>query len=177
MALLTGRQLTGIRLHSDTSGLTTSRGKARGFGMILTLLAGYPATSVAGLGAAFLLTRQLPLAVLWSLLVLMALMLVKIRNFYGLWIILVLGGGVFALTWWANAQVQHAAAYVITWFLLFAGPRPVLEMACQRRTSAATSDADQLGRLTWLPAALWVAIFFVVTVAGAAAGTYLLLQP
>ena len=27
IALLTGRQLTGIRLHSDTSGLTVSRGK------------------------------------------------------------------------------------------------------------------------------------------------------
>src|SRR5690625_7407614 len=57
IALLTGRQLSGIRLHSDTSGLTTSRGKPRGLGMILTLFAGYPAASAAGLGAAFLLSR------------------------------------------------------------------------------------------------------------------------
>lgn len=36
IALLTGRQLSGIRLHSDTSGLTVSRGKPTGIGMILT---------------------------------------------------------------------------------------------------------------------------------------------
>lgn len=43
IALLTGRQLTGIRLHSDTSGLTVSRGKPHGLGMILTAAAGYTA--------------------------------------------------------------------------------------------------------------------------------------
>lgn len=186
MALLTGRQLSGIRLHSDTSGLTTSRGKPRGFGMILTLLAGYPAASSAGIGAAFLLSRQLPLAVLWSLLALMALMLLKIRNFYGLWVILVLGAGVFALTWWASPQIQLAAAYAITWFLLLAGPRPVIEMSRQRRTQAAShqprartgnSDADQLGRLTWLPAPVWVALFFITTLAAAIGGAYLLARP
>lgn len=185
MALLTGRQLSGIRLHSDTSGLTTSRGKPRGFGMILTLLAGYPAASAAGFGAAFLLSHQLPLAVLWSLLVLMALMLLKIRNFYGLWVILVLGAGVFALTWWASPQIQLAAAYAITWFLLLAGPRPVIEMSRQRRAQGArqsrtptgNSDADQLGRLTWLPAPVWVALFFVATLAAAAGGAYLLARP
>ncbi len=43
VALLTGRTLTGIRLHSDTSGLTVSRGKPYGLGMILTAAAGYTA--------------------------------------------------------------------------------------------------------------------------------------
>ncbi|CAM5473027.1 hypothetical protein SALBM311S_02268 [Streptomyces alboniger] len=43
IALLTGRTLTGIRLHSDTSGLTVSRGKPHGLGMILTAAAGYTA--------------------------------------------------------------------------------------------------------------------------------------
>lgn len=43
IALLTGRSLSGIRLHSDTSGLTVSRGKPTGLGMILTAAAGYTA--------------------------------------------------------------------------------------------------------------------------------------
>lgn len=43
VALLTGRTLTGIRLHSDTSGLTVSRGKPHGIGMILTAASGYTA--------------------------------------------------------------------------------------------------------------------------------------
>lgn len=145
--------------------------------MVLTLFAGYPAASAAGVGAAFLLSMGLPLAVLWLLLALMALMLLKIRNFYGLWVILVLGAGVFALTWWAGPRVQMGAAYLITWFFLLAGPRPVLEMARQRRSGPRNSDADQLGRLTWLPAPIWVAIFFFTTLGAGALGAYLLLEP
>ena len=50
VALLTGRSLSGIRLHSDTSGLTVSRGKPTGLGMILTAAAGYTAPPLLGLG-------------------------------------------------------------------------------------------------------------------------------
>lgn len=42
VALLSGRKLNGIRLHSDTSGLTVSTGRASGPGMVFTLFAGYP---------------------------------------------------------------------------------------------------------------------------------------
>ena len=42
-----GRRLDGIRLHSDTSGLTVSRGKPTGIGMVLTAAAGYTAPSAA----------------------------------------------------------------------------------------------------------------------------------
>ncbi|MGO4752945.1 M50 family metallopeptidase, partial [Streptomyces sp. 2MCAF27] len=46
VALVSGRRLEGIRLHSDTSGLTVSRGKPTGLGMILTAAAGYTAPSL-----------------------------------------------------------------------------------------------------------------------------------
>ena len=39
-ALLTGRRLAGIRLHSDTPGLTVSDGRPTGAGMVLTVDAG-----------------------------------------------------------------------------------------------------------------------------------------
>lgn len=51
MALLTRRKLEGIRLHSDTSGVTLTRGRPTGPGMVLTALAGYLAPSLLGLGA------------------------------------------------------------------------------------------------------------------------------
>src|SRR4029078_3226246 len=35
-AVFTGRRLVGIRLHSDTSGLTVSHGRPRGLGMVVT---------------------------------------------------------------------------------------------------------------------------------------------
>src|SRR5690348_7286751 len=50
VALLCGRRLAGVRLHSDTSGVTVSYGKPRGLGMILTVAAGYVTPSLLGLG-------------------------------------------------------------------------------------------------------------------------------
>ena len=54
-ATVSGRRLSGIRLHSDTSGLTVSRGRPHGPGMVFTLVAGYPAPALLGLGSAWLL--------------------------------------------------------------------------------------------------------------------------
>ncbi len=41
VAVLTGRRLMGIRLHADTSGVTLSRGRSTGPGMVAMLAAGY----------------------------------------------------------------------------------------------------------------------------------------
>ncbi len=48
VSLLTGRKLEGIRLHADTSGVTYSRGKGSGPGMVLTAAAGYISPSLLG---------------------------------------------------------------------------------------------------------------------------------
>jgi len=177
IALLAGRKLTGIKLHSDTSGLTLSRGKPRGLGMIFSLLAGYTAPTILGLGATWMLVSGRPAAVLWLLLVIFTLILLQVRNFYGLWVMLVLGFGIFALTWWASAELQQIAAYLITWFLVISAPRPVLEMQKQRRRGASMSDADQLGRLTHTPGGLWTFVFFAITLAGLVGAGMLLLKP
>ncbi|MEO7588659.1 MAG: M50 family metallopeptidase, partial [Arachnia sp.] len=74
-ATLSGRSLKGIRLHSDTSGVTLTRGKPAGAGMVFTLLAGYPAASLVGLLAAAVAGTGHALAMLWLLVALLALML------------------------------------------------------------------------------------------------------
>ena len=71
-ALVSGRKLAGIRLHSDTSGVTVSRGRASGTGMVLTAAAGYPGPALLGLLAAWLLGVGHAVAVLWVLLFLLA---------------------------------------------------------------------------------------------------------
>jgi hypothetical protein len=163
-ALLTGRSLEGIRLHSDTSGLTLSRGRPRGPGMVATAFAGYIGPALLGLGAAYLLGHQHALAVLWLAIVLLALLLLQIRNFFGLYAVAVAGLAVFAVTWWGSGQLQSATAYVGTWFLLLAAPRPVVELQLQRRRGRArTSDADLLARLTRIPGIVWVLVFLGVT--------------
>ncbi|MBZ5738964.1 M50 family metallopeptidase [Nocardioides mangrovi] len=170
-ALLSGRRLAGIRLHSDTSGLTVSRGRPRGPGMVATAFAGYVGPSLLGLGAAYLLSRHHALAVLWLALVLLTLLLVQIRNFFGLWAVLVAGVAVAVVSWWGSGQQQSLAAYLMTWFLLLAGPRPVLELQqLRRRGRARDSDADVLARLTRVPGLVWVAVFLLVTLGCLAIG-------
>jgi hypothetical protein len=170
-ALLSGRRLAGIRLHSDTSGLTVSSGKRSGFGMVLTSFAGYVGPAVLGLGAAFLLAAGHAGGLLWGLLLLLALLLVQIRNWFGLWSVLVSGGAVFAASWWLPERGLSAFAYLVAWFLLLSAPRPVLELQTKRwRGEARDSDADQLARLTGVPGIVWVGVFLTITVGAAVLG-------
>jgi hypothetical protein len=170
-ALLSGRRLSGIRLHSDTSGLTVSRGRPTGPGMVATAFAGYVGPALLGLGAAYLLSRQHALAVLWLAVLLLALLLLQIRNFYGLYAVLVAGLGVFSVSWWGSGTLQTLAAYTGTWFLLLAAPRPVLELQqARRRGRARDSDADTLARLTRVPGLVWVLVLLAVTLACLAVG-------
>ena len=164
-ALLAGRRLAGIRLHSDTSGLAVSKGRSSGPGMVATAAAGYVGPALLGLAAAALLSHGYAVGVLWALLLLLVMLLLQIRNFFGLWSVLVAGTLLFAVTWWASAEVQLVAAYVVTWFLLLAAPRPIVELQEQRRRGRGRgSDADLLARLTRVPGLVWVGVFLVVTV-------------
>lgn len=175
VALLTGRRLHGVRLHSDTSGVAISSGKPTGLGMILMTAAGYVGPSLLGIAAAATLNTGHIVAVLWTSVAVCALMLVLVRNVYGAFSLIVTGGALFAVGWWATDQVQIAAAYLIAVFLLLAGPRPVVELQRSRRGGRArTSDADQLAKLTPLPGSLWVAVFLVVTVGALVAGAVML---
>jgi hypothetical protein len=174
VAALAGRRLAGIRLHSDTSGLTLSRGRPDGVGMVATLLAGYPGPAAFGLAAAFVLSRGYAVALLWGLLLALVVLLVQIRNLFGLWSVLVFGAAVFAVSWWATPELQSAFAHLLTWFLLLAAPRAVVELQRSRRGGRDRgSDADQLGRLTGVPAVLWVGVFGLVTLACLALGAWL----
>ena len=70
---------------------------------------------------------------------------------------LVTAGAVFVVSYYAPAAVQAGFAYLAVWFLLFGGMRPVLELARGRaRSWRGGSDADQLARMTGVPAGLWV---------------------
>jgi Peptidase M50B-like len=167
VATLTGRRLHGIRLNADTSGLTVSSGRPRGPGMVATLAAGYLGPAVVGLGAAALLLSGYALGVLWTFAVLLALLLVQIRNVYGFAVVVGWGVVLVAISWYLPATAQATLAYLLTWLLLIAAPKPVLELARQRsRGVARNSDADQLAGLTRVPPTAWVTIFIVANLAG-----------
>ncbi|MEV5353944.1 M50 family metallopeptidase [Streptomyces sp. NPDC093516] len=177
VALLTGRTLTGIRLHSDTSGLTVSRGKPHGIGMILTAAAGYTAPPLLGLGGAALLGAGRITLLLWLATALLLAMLVMIRNAYGALTMLVTGGLFVVVSWLAGPQIQAAFAYVVVWFLLVGGVRPAFELQAKRsRGGAGDSDADQLSRLTHVPAGLWFFLFHAVSLCSLIGGGRWLLE-
>ncbi|MET7638373.1 M50 family metallopeptidase [Streptomyces sp. NPDC005438] len=171
VALLTGRQLDGIRLHSDTSGLTVSRGKPHGIGMVLTAAAGYTAPSLLGLAGAWLLSAGHITALLWGATALLLAMLVMIRNAYGLLTVVLAGGAFLLVSWRFDAEVQAGFAYAVVWFLLLGGVRPVFELQVKRRGGRAPdSDADQLARLTHVPPLAWLLLFHAVALCSLTGG-------
>ena len=165
VSVLCGRRLEGIRLHADSSGVTYSRGRRHGPGLVLTAAAGYVTPSLLGAGAAALLAERHQTAMLWLALVLLAATFLAVRNAFG------------------ALAVQAGFAYLAAWFLLLGGMRPVLELSRRRprrsrRTGASRaglSDADQLARLTGVSRGVWVALFVLVSAVALAVGARLLI--
>ncbi len=177
LALLTGRRLRGIRLHSDTSGVTVSSGRPTGPGMVLTALAGYVFPALVGLAAAAAVSSGRLAPTLWAATALLALLLLQVRNAFGVVSVVLTGAVLVLVSRFADAPVQGAAAYLLTWFLLVGAPVPVVELQRARRAGRApTSDADQLARLTRVPGLVWVGVFLLVTLGAAVAGAGLLLR-
>jgi hypothetical protein len=165
IALVSGRRLEGIRLHSDTSGLTVSRGRPTGIGMTLTAAAGYTTPPLLGLGGAWLLTDGRITLLLWVSTALLAVMLVMIRNLYGALTLIFTGTAFLLVSWLASPAVQSLFGYTVVWFLLLGGVRPAFELQSKRRRGGAPdSDADQLSRLTDVPAMLWLGFFHAVSI-------------
>ncbi|MFJ8130875.1 M50 family metallopeptidase [Streptomyces hydrogenans] len=164
VALAARRRLEAIRLHSDTSGVTVTRGRPTGLGVVLTLAAGYTAAPLLGLGGAALLGAGRVAVLLWVATALLLAVLVMVRNAYGI-LSVVLTGALFVLvSWLAAPDVQALFAYAVVWFLLLGGVRPVFELQSKRRHGGAPdSDADQLARLTHVPAGVWLVFFHTVS--------------
>ena len=174
VSVLSGRRLEGIRLHADSSGVTYSRGRRHGPGLVATSAAGYLAPPLLGVGAAALVAERHETAMLWLALVLLAATFLAIRNAFGALAVLVTAGGVFAVSYFAPAAVQAGFAYLAVWFLLLGGMRPVLELLRRRRYRTGVTDADQLGQLTGTSSGVWVALFLLVSTAALALGARLL---
>lgn len=175
-ALMTGRRLAGIRLHSDTSGVTVSAGRPTGPGVIATIAAGYVTPSLLGLGAAGLLASGRVSLLLQLFVALLLAVLVVVRNGFGVVSVAVTMVAVLAVSWFTSSTVQGGFAAYVTWFLLVGGVRPVIEVQRHRRRGQGRhSDPEQLAGLTRLPAVLWVGVFGLVTVGCLALGALLVI--
>lgn len=179
-ALLAGRQLAGIRLHSDTSGVTLSRGRPRGPGMILTAASGYPAPCLLGVVFAVLIALERVSTLLWLIVVLLVLLLVQLRNAVGIAGVVVVGALDAAVIFYGTPRQALVFACGVTWLLLVGGLRAVIELQRTRRRQQSgphglQSDADQLARLSHLPGLVWVTLFFAVALAAVLGSGWLML--
>ncbi|GAA4954184.1 hypothetical protein GCM10023238_20970 [Streptomyces heliomycini] len=101
---------------------------------------------------------------LWLATALLVAMLVMIRNAYGAVSVLVTGGTFVLVSWLTGPQVQAAVRVrrglvSCSW----AGcARPSSSRPAVTR-GAGDSDADQLSRLTHVPAGLWLFLFHAVS--------------
>lgn len=170
VAVLVGRRLAGITVHSDTSGVTVSRGRPRGPGMVAMLLAGYLAPAVLGLLAALLFTHGHALALLWLLIAVLVGVLVWVRNGYGLLTVLVLGAGLAAITRYAEPRTQAVLAALVAWVLLLAAPRPLVDLLRRSKAQRRGSDPDQIARLTRIPTVLWILALLLANLGGLIVG-------
>lgn len=178
VAVATGRRLTAITLHSDTSGLTVSSGRPRGPGMMATAAAGYLAPAALGLLAILLVEAGHTPWALYASLATLAAMLVFIRNRFGLLVVALAGAAVGLLIWRAPVSTQDLAASTFAWFLLVAAPRATIDLwAHRRRARTRTTDADVLARITFLPAAVWNLLFVLVTTGALAGAVWWVARP
>src|SRR5690625_4453764 len=181
-AWVSGRRVSGIKLHSDTSGVTLSRGRPRGFGMLITALAGYPAPGLLGLGLAGLAAAGYAGAGLtvYQLVIVVALLLS--RNVVGILscLISVLATGVI---WWFNDPVLVTHTVVgLSIFYAVAGARGTLDLWAVHYTAlrpgpgrahakqrAASNDPSRAAQAWALPAAVWLLVFLLISFGGAVA--------
>lgn len=184
-ALLSGRKVKGIALHTDTSGVTVSRGRPTGPGMLLTTLAGYPAPGLLALGLAVLSVSGYSGAALTLYQVIMLAALLLARNAVGI-ISCLLSVLITGVIWWHNdPQIVGYTVVALGIFYAVAGVRGTLDVCrvhlrSRRRARGEVSgtDASQAARAwRWLPLppALWLFVFLLTSSGCAAAVFWLLL--
>lgn len=162
VAWLCGRRVSGISVHTDTSGLTITSGKPRGLGVLLTYLAGYTAPPLVGLGLIWAALSGWSGAAMTALVLLLLAAFWLLRNVFGLVTVsaaLALSGWVF---WQGEPETVTTYVVAVGIFLLLAACRGAFDLwAIHDRGEGASSDASMAARHSLLPARFWVWLFGV----------------
>ena len=172
VGMAAGRRFTGFVVRADMSGHAVTAGPARGLGLVATTWAGYPAPAVAGAGLAWAAVAGWAAPLLTALLVVLAVAAIRVRSLLTTAVVLATAAALAALWWWRSDQVQAAVLVGLALVLTVGAWRHV---GALRASRSPDSDARALGRLTGLPAGVWIASF-VLAIAAASAGLALALR-
>jgi Peptidase M50B-like len=166
VGLVTGRRIRSVKINRDSSGGTIIVPDS-GFGYGVAAFVGYIGASGAGLIAAELISFGRIVAVLWLGLLLLAVMLLMVRNFFGGIVILSCGVLLALIVRSTTAGVQTTAAYGVTWFLLLAAAKRALIAASKPKEVA---DAEILAGMTFLWRSAWCFLWLIGTIAALVVG-------
>lgn len=158
-----GRKVQGVRLRPNAEGDTrTAGGKAPG--SVTIGVAGYLGPSAFGLIAAKMIGLGHSDAVLWLTLILLAVLLLTVRNAFGFVPVLATGVLLYIVARYGSAGADSVMAYGVSWFLLLAGVRAVIDHG------VSAGDATHLYELTRVHRGFWMWFWLVFTVAALGLG-------
>jgi hypothetical protein len=175
VATVTGGQVDAIRLNANTSGSCSNSQTV--IGMLVVPMAGYLGTAGFGLLFAWLVSdRRAPVA-LAVMLLLCVYVAVKVRTWFGVPVVLVVGGLFYAALALFSPTYSAALAVAIAWFLLLAAVSDVIndhrQMVHAHKTGQPRdSDLAVLAHRTALPRIVWTTIFLTATLAAAVLSGY-----
>jgi len=171
VAWIAGRSIRKVEINTKGGGSTSWAPKG-GFGSGVAAFAGYVGPSAAGLLAAWLISIGRIVAVLWLCGLLLAVMVLMVRNFFGGIVILACGALLYLILRYTTAVVQTAVAYAGTWFLLLSAPKDALRVAKKPKD---VEDAKILAGMTVLRPSAWCFLWVVGTIAALVVGGAILL--
>jgi Peptidase M50B-like len=175
VALATLHWVESVKIESRGTGETV-RASGSAVSGVPFLAAGYTAPSAVGLILARVVERGWsPLNTLLAGVVIMIALLLFIRNLFGVIAVATIGGLLAIFVYLAGPQSQTGAVVAFAWFLLFAGLQEALRLFAVRRSNK-ENDADNLRKLTGIPADLWVLAFVAFAVFALYTGGRLLLR-
>lgn len=160
VAWMMGRRIQGIRLHSDTSGLTITQGRPNGLGVLLTFLSGYTAPGLLGLAMVWASYAGYSGIALTVLILTLVLAFLLVRNIYG-FLVVIIGIALTGYAFWSgDTLVITATTFIVGIFLCIGGVRASLDLwHAHAKHEGDTSDAAMAAEHSLLPAMAWVYIF------------------
>jgi len=166
IGLGTGHKIHSVKINPNGGGSTDMEPKS-GLGYGVAAFVGYVGPGAAGLLAAWLISIGRIVAVLWLGGLLLAAMVLMVRNLFGGIVILACGALLYLILRYTTAGVETAVAYGLTWFLLLSAPKHALSVAKKPKNVA---DAKILAGMTFLWPSAWCFLWLVGTIAALIAG-------
>lgn len=176
LGVLFGRSIRRVTVTGGGGGSTGFGDGGGWFAVVFSFLGGYLGPSLFGLAGAWMLVHGIaPRAVLLMSLVLVAVLLLMVRNFFGLIAVPLTGAALWAVAMRGTEEHQLVFAYIWVWFLLMGGVRQIPELY-RAWTTGSEADTGVLSQQTGLSSAFFVALFWLGSMSALIYGGVLLLR-